>query len=220
MTTATSSIVSTLVMVVTTSDPATNTATTPLTVIIMVVVAVLQVGARLCTHPDSKPLDVQTLLVASLVVVAKLVVVLVVVAFANLVVACVPTQLNGRWGFSNNKTTFMPTCHPKLPHTLNLTTLHHLTMSIIVKTSPLANTPNSWIIMIYIIINKTYITLTTLRPISSNILPHTTTLPMTMNIILIPKAMTTDPSAPPLSPYMTVFPTPRTSMLHILTLSP
>ena len=63
-------------------------------------------------------------------------------------------------------------------------------------------------------------TLMTLRPILNDILLHTTTLPMTMIIILIPKAMTTDPSAPPLSPYMTVLPTPRTSTLHILTLSP
>ena len=163
-----------------------------------------------CTHPDSKPLELPILLVASLVVV------LVVIAFANLVMACIPTQLNDSWAFSNNnKTTSMPTCHPKLSHTPP-----HLVMSLLVKTSLPVNTPNSWITMTHKIIKKTYITLMTLIPISNNTLLPITTLHMTILIILTPKALTTDPSAPSLSPYMTVLPTPRTSTLHILTLFP
>ena len=127
-----------------------------------------------------------------------------------------PNPAQQQLDFSNNRITFMLTCHPKLPHTL-----HHIMMNLLAMTSPPANTPNLWIPITHIIIiRKTYTTLTTIKPTLTSIFLHNTTLPMMIPIILTLTAMTTDPSAPRLSPYMTVLPTPKTSTLHILTLSP
>ena len=210
-------IVSTLVMVVTTSASATNTVTTPQTVLVVVVVVdILLVVVHPYIHPDSTLHELLTLLVASLVVVAKLEVVLAAIAFANLVVDCVPTQLNDSWDFSNSRITFMATCHPRLPHIL-----HHLMMNLLATILSPANPPNLWIsITRTIITQKTYTTLTMMKPTLINILHHSTTLLMTIPIILTLTPMTTDPSAPHLLPYMIVLLTPETSMLHILTLSP
>ena len=105
--------------------------------VVEVVVDILLVVVHLYIHLDSTLHELPTLLAASLVVVAKLKVVLVAAAFANLVVDCVPTQLNDSWDFSDNRITFMPTCHPKLPHTLP-----HIMTNLLATTSPLANPPN------------------------------------------------------------------------------
>ena len=141
MTTAPFHTVSTLVVVVTTNALATNTVTTPQTVLVVVVVVdVPLVVVHPYIHPDSTLHELLTLVAASLVVVAKLAVVLAAVAFANLVVDCVPTQLNDSWAFSNNRITFMATCHPKLPHIL-----HHIMMNRLTTISSPANPPNLWI---------------------------------------------------------------------------
>ena len=167
-------------------------------------------------HPDSTPHELLTLLAASLVVVDKREVVLVAVAFANLVVDCVPTPPNNSWDSSNNRITFTATCHPRLTHIL-----HHVMMNRLMTISSPATPPNLWLSLTHTtIIQKTTTTLTTIKSTLINILPHRTTLPMTIPITLTLTLMTTDPSAPPLSPYMIVLLTPEISTLHILTLSP